>query len=142
MRAIFADTSFFVALLNPRDDLHQKAVSQQRALHPFHLVTTEMVLAELLNDFGARGEVLRQSAVSFVEEVRRASLDRPARVTIIPQTAKQFASALSIYRERMDKTWSLTDCASYVVMEAKSLTETLTYDRHFEQMGFVALLRE
>jgi hypothetical protein len=46
-----------------------------------------------------------------------------------------------LYRQRADKDWSLTDCISFVVMRQRGLTEALTGDHHFEQAGFVALLR-
>ncbi len=42
---------------------------------------------------------------------------------------------------RADKEWSLVDCASFVVMQQRGLTEALTTDRHFEQAGFVRLLK-
>jgi len=40
-----------------------------------------------------------------------------------------------------DKGWSLTDCASFVIMEDEGLPAALTHDHHFEQAGFQALLR-
>ncbi len=40
-----------------------------------------------------------------------------------------------------DKDWSLTDCISFVVMHERGITEALTADHHFEQAGFVALLK-
>jgi predicted nucleic acid-binding protein len=42
----------------------------------------------------------------------------------------------------MDKEWPLTDCISFVVMAREGITEALTGDRHFEQVGFVPLLKE
>ena len=41
----------------------------------------------------------------------------------------------------MDQHWSLTDCASFIVMEERGISEALAYDRDFEQAGFTALLR-
>ncbi len=41
----------------------------------------------------------------------------------------------------MDKEWSITDCASFEVMQARGISEALARDLHFEQAGFVALLR-
>lgn len=55
MRLVFADTGYWVALLNPHDDLHSKAISLSKSLQPIHIVTSEMVLAEVLNDFSDRG---------------------------------------------------------------------------------------
>ena len=48
--------------------------------------------------------------------------------------------AWKLFEDRLDKTWSLVDCASFVVMEERGLTEALTTDRHFKQAGFVRLL--
>jgi uncharacterized protein len=50
-------------------------------------------------------------------------------------------SPLDLYRDRPDKAWSLTDCISFVVMADKGIRDALTADHHFEQAGFVALLK-
>lgn len=63
-------------------------------------------------------------------------------VEIVPQTDTQFTGAVHRYAARSDQTWCLTDCASFLVMEERDITEALAYDRDFEQAGFVALLRE
>ena len=47
-----------------------------------------------------------------------------------------------MFSERLDKEWSLTDCASFLVMQGKGIQDALTHDHHFEQMGFRALLRQ
>jgi len=62
-------------------------------------------------------------------------------VTVMPQTSDQFERALSRYEERIDKDWSLTDCASFLIMEAEGMGAALTHDQHFAQAGFQALLR-
>ncbi len=62
-------------------------------------------------------------------------------VRIVPQTSEQFESALQRYRQAADKSWSLTDCASFQVMEAEEMQAALTHDQHFAQAGFEALLR-
>ncbi len=141
MRTVFGDTSFFVALLNPKDVLHELAVRLRRELHPFHLITTQMVLIEFLNDYSARGDLFRRSATTFVEQLHRATTTKQPMASIVPQTPLQFEAAFSVYRDRSDKAWSLTDCASFLVMQEQGIRDALTHDRHFEQMGFRALLR-
>jgi hypothetical protein len=44
-------------------------------------------------------------------------------------------------KQRPDKEWGLTDCISFVVMGERSIYETFTTDHHFEQAGFVRLLK-
>src|SRR5213595_655348 len=62
-------------------------------------------------------------------------------VVIVPQTSEQFESALRRYKQGADKSWSLTDCASFQVMEAEQIQAALTHDQHFAQAGFETLLR-
>ena len=63
------------------------------------------------------------------------------KVEIISQTPALFAAALTLYRERADKAWSLTDCMSFSIMKTRGIKSALAHDRHFEQAGFKALLR-
>jgi uncharacterized protein len=135
MKTVFADTAYWIALLNPKDTLHLKARSVSASLGRVRLVTSEMVLTELLNDFGARGETLRGTAVRLVGTLRE-----DAQVRISAQTGELFQAAFLLYSQRGDKDWSLTDCSSFCIMGNHGITEALTHDRHFKQAGFRALL--
>jgi predicted nucleic acid-binding protein len=135
MRQVFADTSYWIALVNPLDQLHAKAVSVTRQLSSITIVTSEMVLAELLNSFSDAGP-LRNVVGSMVEKLRD---NRD--VIIVPQTSEQFQRALRRYQQAADKSWGLTDCASFQVIEAERIQAALTHDQHFAQAGFETLLR-
>ena len=137
MKTLFADTGYWIALLNPHDTLHAKAKTVSVSLGPMRLITSEMVLTEYLNDFGRRGVHLRKTAATWVERLRM-----DPNTTIVPQTSVQFQDALSVYANRDDKAWSQTDCASFRIMQEHDITEALTHDKHFQQAGFKALLRE
>lgn len=134
MRRIFADTSYWMALVNPRDQIHQKALRVSQQLSSERLLTTEMVLVEVLNSFS---DSLYREAVGRMV----ASLRQDQNLMIMPQTPAQFESALRRYQQAADKSWSLTDCASFEVMEAENIEAALTHDRHFAQAGFEVLLR-
>lgn len=136
MRFIFADTGYWVALLNPGDNLHQKAVSLAQALQPAHIVTSEMALTEALNDFSKRGKHLRSLASEFIQELR----SHP-NITIVPQTSQQFEKAFNLYSQRKDKQWSHTDCVSFNIMAENGIIDALAYDKHFAQAGYRALMR-
>jgi predicted nucleic acid-binding protein len=136
MTQIFADTSYWIALLNPRDELHDKAVKVTRKVSPGQIVTSEMILTELLNSFSDGGPRVRRAVASAVDALRIKQ-----DVRVIPQTAEQFEGALRRYKKTADKSWSLTDCASFAIMETEHIQAALTHDRHFAQAGFDTLLR-
>ena len=137
MKSLFVDTSYWIAILHHQDRLHERAQKVSASLGRVHLVTSEMVLTELLNDFSKRGSELRAAAVALIEDMRRNS-----NLSIVPQSSIQFQEAFGLYDRRADKTWSHTDCASFQAMKREGITDALTHDRHFEQAGFRALLRD
>ncbi|MFP4009888.1 MAG: type II toxin-antitoxin system VapC family toxin [Spirulinaceae cyanobacterium] len=136
MRRVFADTGYWVALLNPRDQLHRKARDLSSTMGLLYIFTSEMVLTEVLNDFSKRGDFFREVAIQLIE-----SLYNHPNVTVIQQSSQQFKDGLLLYKQRPDKEWSLTDCVSFKIMEEYTIMEALAYDKHFEQAGFKALLR-
>lgn len=136
MKTIFADTGYWIAILNPADDLRTQAISLSRSLDPFQLLTSEMVFTEVLNSFSKREITFRKAVVQFV----RQSFENP-KIEVVPQNSDLFHHSLDLYEQRADKAWSLTDCASFHIMQQRNLREALTHDRHFEQAGFIALLR-
>jgi predicted nucleic acid-binding protein len=133
---VFADTGYWVALLNSQDDLHDKAVRLSKTLQPIHIFTSEVVLTEVLNDFSKRGEYFRDLATGLIQNLR----SHP-NTTIIPQTSQQFDQALLLYTQRKDKQWSHTDCVSFNIMEENGILEALAYDKHFNQAGYTPLMR-
>ncbi|MDJ0662588.1 MAG: hypothetical protein QNJ42_24350 [Crocosphaera sp.] len=80
---------------------------------------------------------MRQSAIRLTRDLRNDT-----NTLIIPQTSEQFAQAFDFYQRRLDKGYSLTDCASMAIMRQLEIVEILSFDRHFQQEGFRALLRE
>ncbi len=136
MNVVFADAGYFIANLDNRDPLHERARTVAAGLGLFSTVTTQMVIAEVLNYVSRGGDYLRSLAVQMVR-----NLEARPDVEIVRQTEAQFRAAVERYAARPDQTWSLTDCASFLVMEQRNITEALAYDRDFEQAGFAALLR-
>ena len=99
------------------------------------IVTSEMVLVEILNGMGGRGQAMRTKVAEFV-----SSLLNNTNVEVVPQTSMQFRSAIQYFKQMDDKEWGLTDCASFQIMRDRGLDEALTDDHHFEQAGFKALM--
>jgi predicted nucleic acid-binding protein len=136
MRVVFADTVYWIALANPQDSLFKIASDAARRFGPYRIITSEMVLVEVLNGLAGEGGLLRWAASALAQDV----IDDQDTV-MVPQSTSLFREALVLYQARSDKQWSLTDCASFLIMRQQKITEALTYDHHFEQAGFRALLR-
>ena len=136
MPDLFADTGYWIALLTEDDSLHQRAVDLTASLGSNKVVTTDLVFTELLNHMSGNGN---QARLQTAEAVREWRTD--PNLEVIPLSAEQFETALERYAARLDQSWSLVDCASFVAMESVQINQALAHDRHFEQAGFTALLR-
>lgn len=134
MKEVFADSHYWIAIVNPDDPWAKVAKAARSALGEVFIVTTDEVLTEFLAAL-SRGEHMRKQAAKMV----RAILENP-NVKVIPQTRESFLKGLTFYENRSDKEYSMTDCISMNVMRAESLVEVLTNDHHFEQEGFTVLI--
>jgi uncharacterized protein len=135
MRAVFVDMSYWVARSNRRDQWHLKARESSSQLDKVLFLTTELVLVEYLNFFSEFGDVMREQTAVAVERILADSKHQ-----IVWQSQALFESGLALYKSRLDKGYSLTDCVSIVVMREAGIQDALTHDRHFAQEGFTILL--
>ncbi len=136
MKEVFADTTYLVALQVPRDRLHPAAMNAASLLSDTIVVTTELVLVEFLSHFSRSGEIARRQAIGTWKDLHQNPF-----VTILPITSTLLSAAIALYERAADQSWSLVDCASFVIMRERKIAEALTFDHHFEQAGFQALLR-
>jgi predicted nucleic acid-binding protein len=134
---VFLDTSYAIALSSPRDQFHDRAGLLAEALESgeVRLVTTRAVMLEIGNALAEPKN--RQAAVLLLD-----SLEADERVEVAALSEALYKQAFQLYQHRLDKAWGLTDCVSFVLMGERGITEALTTDRHFEQAGFRALLRD
>jgi predicted nucleic acid-binding protein len=133
MTPCFADTYYFLALLNARDEAHERAVALANELRG-SIVTTTWVLTEL-----ADGLAETPGRSVFAEFLVRFRGDE--RAIIVETSDELFERGVELYQGRPDKGWSLTDCISFTVMQDREITDALTADHHFEQAGFTLLMR-
>jgi len=130
---IFVDTWFFVALINKRDQYHQKALELSEEFENSPLITTDAVFLEVDNALSSN---YKNEAVELMEYFLESD-----DVEVIRLSPDLFDEALNLYKKHQDKSWGLVDCISFVVMKRYEVTKSLTFDRHFIQAGFQALMR-
>ena len=137
MRPVFADASYWWGLLSPKDDLHAVASRVSEQLGQRRVVTSEFVLLEVMKLVVARQPLLKGTALTLIEGMRASP-----NTEVVPASSILFQKACKIYGQYEDKEWDAIDCSSLVIMQERGITEALTNDKHFQQMGFRALLRE
>ena len=132
MTAAFADTFYYLSLLDPADEVHGRTVALSTTRRG-RVITTAWVLTEV-------ADALCNPANRLVFTKLFKLLKADPNTEVVPPEEDTFYRGLDLYERRPDKAWSLTDCISFVVMSDRGLTEALTGDHHFEQAGFRAAL--
>ena len=132
-RTIFVDTLFVVALVNQRDQYHQRADELASCCAGSRFVVTDAVLLEIGN---ALARNYKKQAIETIDHF----LSAPD-VELIRLTPQLFDDGYSLYKTHRDKEWGLVDCISFAVMRKNAIDEALTFDQHFVQAGFQALMK-
>jgi|SRR5947209_12912171 len=135
MRRAFVDTYYLVAIINPRDQWHRRAVEVRQTLSATGLVVTDTVFVETLNFFAGYRPEVKRAAFATIHRF----LKNPA-VEVVEQTEAIFRAGMELYGARLDKGYSLTDCISMNVMRERGINDILTNDRHFSREGYRTLL--
>ncbi len=129
----FVDTVFIVALLNERDTYHQRASELADVFDNRPLVTTDAILLEIGNSLSRN---FKREAIEVIDHFLNSQ-----EIEIVRLTPQLFAQSYELYRSYLDKEWGLVDCLSFTVMRQMNITSVLTFDQHFVQAGFTALMR-
>ena len=81
---------------------------------------------------------MRPLALALMENIKNA--EQLGVLEIIHVKEEHINQGWDLFKNRLDKEWSLTDCISFTVMKDRSIDKALTSDHHFEQTGFEKLL--
>ena len=137
MNKVFIDTSGWASFFIEKEPNHVETLRLMRQWQQqnHRIVTTNYVLTELIALF-TRERVQCSTALNYIETIRSADW-----VEIVHIDESLDAEAWQFLANRLDKKWSLVDAVSFVVMQEREMTDALTADHHFEQAGFVCLLK-
>jgi len=132
-RRVFVDTSAYVALAlsSETDHADAQAIAKQLMSERRPLFTTNFILAETHALFLARAG--REVALRALDQIESST------TTVVRVSAADEQRARAVLRRYDDKHFSLTDATSFAVMERLRMREAFTFDRHFEQYGFIVL---
>lgn len=131
MKRVFFDTSFIIALETADDQNHESALKywQNIVTSLPTLVTTSYILDEVVTFFNSRNR--HTKAV----EIGSRLIDSPS-IQFIHVDEVLFNEAWKYFKKHKDKSYSLTDCISFIILEHLKIQTSLTFDKHFVQAGF------
>jgi len=131
---LFLDSGYVIALEAENDQHHSDASYHWTTLFqsPLLLVTTSYVLDEIVTFLNSRRQHTKAARVGD-------NLLSASNIQLIHVDEALFRDGWSYFKQHADKTFSLTDCISFVLMKRFEISEALTFDRHFEQAGFTKL---
>jgi predicted nucleic acid-binding protein len=135
MTSLFLDTSYLIAV-EVEDDQNHLAAS----LHWKHLlrsplrqvVTTSYVVNEVVTWLNGRG--LHGKAIEVGDNLLASKW-----FNVVHVNEELFYESWGYFKKHKDKSYSLTDCTSFVLMKRLRISEALTFDKHFSQAGFKKL---
>ena len=136
--SFFVDTSGWAAFLDRRQSFHLRANQFLRGawMRSHHVMTTNYVLAELTALLTSPMHITKPLQCQYLQVIRQHP-----RIVVTHADRNLDAAAWNLWHNRPDKDWTFVDCSSFIVMQQHRLTEALSADHHFEQAGFVRLLK-
>lgn len=131
---LFLDSGYVIALEVENDQHHSHASAHWSTLFqaPRLFVTTSYVMDEIATFLNSRRQHGKATRVGD-------NLLNASNIQMIHVDEVLFREGWSYFKQHADKTFSLTDCISFVLMSRFHISEALTFDRHFEQAGFTKL---
>jgi predicted nucleic acid-binding protein len=135
---IFVDTSGWANLFDRAEAHYATAhlIYRKTQEKDFRFLTTNYITTELVSLLISPFRTPHSKIVTIIEELQASKY-----VDVIHINPVLHEQSWQLFAARPDKSWSLVDCSSFVVMQERGLTEALTTDHHFEQAGFARLLK-
>ena len=134
MNRVFANTSYWVAISWIDDQWRESAIEASEKIGNAEIVTIEAILIEVLNYFSEFRFDVKQKITLVVERILQNE-----NTLVLLHNHEDFLKALELYKSRLDKGYSLTDCISMNAMRDFTINEILTNDTHFQQEEFIKL---
>ena len=138
MNKLFIDTSGWASLFVTQEPFHDRTsqLFNQAIQKRQPLITSNYILSEHVAVLHSPLRQPRYRIFEIIDAIRKASYTETIHIDRDIDEA-----AWNLCKQRIDKPWSLVDCSSFVIMQRHEIQTALTTDHHFEQAGFIRLLK-
>ena len=134
MPDLFVDTSGWANVIDRGQPYHREALALQRSRR--RLITSNYVLVELASLLNSPLRIPRMNIIAAINSIASSRW-----VEIVHVDPVLHEQGWRLFSSRIDKDWSLADCCSFEIMTQRGIGEAVTNVHHFEQAGFVRLLK-
>jgi predicted nucleic acid-binding protein len=128
MQRIFVDTGGWYAAMVLKDYSHEKA-KQFLENNTLPLITSDYVMDETVTLLQSRTN--HHHAVSFLNVLQNSR-----KIQLLYLTPEQITKTINLFCSRKDKSWSFTDCSSFILMQEHHIHTAFAFDEHFQPAGF------
>jgi len=135
---IFIDSSAYIAYYNKRDENHEKAKNfldkiRSKEISPIIFYTSDYIFDEVLTTIitltGRKDLAIKVGNTILSSKITK----------IIKVDSKIFNEAWELFKKYKDKTWSFTDCTSFIIMKINNIKRAFTFDEHYKQAGYITI---
>ncbi|MFA6305339.1 MAG: PIN domain-containing protein [Candidatus Gracilibacteria bacterium] len=136
IKKVFADSGFFIAVVNKEDGVHRLALSVLESFFKSgtEFVTTDYVLDEVFTWMRCKIKLPVSEVVRFANSLQVGQM------SIVNINKNIFGKAFEMMVRYDDHFFSFTDCVSFAVMKELKIKDAVTTDKHFAEAGFNNLL--
>ena len=129
MRAIFADTSYWIALFDRKDQNHKTAVKLSVRLKASRIIVSDFIVFETITfiNSSVKNHSLAMLFLDFIYEQDN--------IEVVEIGTELKEKSLDIFKDYNDKYFSFTDCSSFALMASLSIKNAVSFDKHFSQIG-------
>ncbi len=131
MRRVFIDTSAVVALFERTDADHLEAIRLMDAVKRERMA---LFLSDYILDESITAALTRIGHITAVQVGEFILNSKVSQLVTIDAAVRD--SAWEYFRRHDDKTFSFTDCTSFVLMKDMGIRSYFSFDDHFKQAGF------
>jgi predicted nucleic acid-binding protein len=129
---VLVDSGPFIAMLDGRDEHHERALECLRGLEGERLLTSTFVL----NEVATRGSALvgPRASAEFVRRVLASPL-----YVVFDVARDLLGHSLDVLVKYADQRLSLTDCTNLLLVRTARIRAIFTFDQAFRRIGMNVL---
>jgi len=133
---LFIDTSGWADQFIQNTPAHLALVREYRRMlaQQLPIITTNYIINELVALLQTRSRISRNDLLAFVDAIQAIP-----HLEIVHIDLATHREAWQLLKARPDKSWSLVDASSFVIMTRRKIHAALTTDHHFAQAGFICV---